>query len=99
MLLRWTVKNRVETLLIEEEATRNSDVELHIRYFQRFICKTPEEERVIRELFTREKIDIPGLTRRRAIFQNDKWLYLSSEQVRLGRVLREEQIRDELRNN
>jgi len=90
------IQDKVEWILAESIEARNSDIELYIQYFQKYICEYPEEKDFIRRIFERAGTNIAGLTRIRAKIQNTEWLYLSDKQVQKLRDKKEQEIRTEL---
>lgn len=92
------IKDGVKIILSENKKARNSDVELYILYFQRFVCVNFIERFYIRMLFERAWKVCSHLTRERADIQNRLWLYQSDEQIKKLRQAKEEEMRKQYSN-
>ena len=89
------IKRKVERILSESVASRNSDTELMIQYLEKFVCENQDEQDCIRKVLQRAKINLAWITRIRAYFQNTEGLYLSDEQVRKAREALEPEYKEE----
>ena len=89
------VKKRVESLMENDIATRNSDIELYIQYFEKYVCTNVFERYTIRSLFLREWTNVAWIVRARARIQNKDWKYLSHKQVQAFRDAKEVEMTQE----
>jgi hypothetical protein len=52
------IKRKVERILSESVASRNSDTELMIQYLEKFVCENQDEQDCIRKVLQRAKINL-----------------------------------------
>lgn len=93
-----SVKNRVAQLLEDNIRLRNCDRDLIIEYFKKYVCINDQERIMIETLIKRANINIWGIIRIRADFQNKKNMYLSDYQIQRYRQEQEELYRQEYWN-
>ncbi len=80
--MKVNITKRIEQILKKYPKTRNSDLELYILFFQKYVCNNWIEKIIIRKIFERWGANIAWLTRKRAFIQNNLWQYLSDKQVK-----------------
>ncbi len=84
-MAKVNIRKRLEQILEKYPKTRNSDLELYIKYFQKYICENWIEQIFIRRIFERWGVNIAWLTRKRAFIQNNLWQHLGDKQVEKAR--------------
>jgi len=89
-----TIRKKVAGLLDSEQETRNSDIKLQLRYWEKY-CENTYQGGPIDPEYLYELPRLTSLSRERAYIQNTLGLYPSDKEVNKNRKIREEKKKNE----